>query len=160
MIAGGKRKRGIDVKVILKQDVKSLGAKGSIVEVSDGYARNFLLPKGLAVEATESNLNEIRIKRQAEEKRKEKETAYWREIGKKLNSATVVIKARSGEGSKLFGSVTNKDIADRLKADLGLDIDKKVILLPEPIKSLGAYTVEVRPYPEISAKLTVKIEKE
>ncbi|MDP4092292.1 MAG: 50S ribosomal protein L9 [Bacillota bacterium] len=148
------------MKVILKQDVKGLGKKESMVDVSDGYARNFLLPKGLVVEATSSNLNVMNTKKEAEKSKKEKELAKARELAAKIKSITLEIKAKSGENGKLFGSITNKDIADKLKSDYGFDIDKKKINLAETIKTLGTYNVEVKLYPEVSAGMTVKLVQE
>ncbi|MCX7710525.1 MAG: 50S ribosomal protein L9 [Clostridia bacterium] len=148
------------MKVILKQDVKGLGKKESMVEVSDGYARNFLFPKGLAVEATATNINVMKTKTEAEKSRKERELAQAKALAEKLKSITVVIKGKAGENGKLFGSITNKDIADKLKKDFNLDIDKKKINLPDALKAIGTTEVEVKLYPEVSTKLTVKIEHE
>jgi large subunit ribosomal protein L9 len=148
------------MKVILKQDVKSLGKKESMVEVSDGYARNYLFPRGLAVEASSININVMNTKKEAEKTKKDRELAQARQLAAKIKEATVVIKTKSGENGKLFGSITSKDIADKLKNDFGLDVDKKKINLPEALKSLGTTEVEVKLYPEVSAKLTVKIEHE
>ncbi len=148
------------MKVILKQDVKSLGKKEDMVNVSDGYARNFLFPRGLAAEATASNVNEMNTKKAAEKSKKDRELAQAKELGKKIAGITVVIKSKTGENGKLFGSITSKDISDKLKSDFGFDIDKKKIVLPEPIKALGITEVEVKLYPEVSAKLTVKTVQE
>ena len=148
------------MKVILKQDVKGLGKKEEIVNVSDGYARKFLLPKGLAVEATEANLNIMKTKKEAEKTKKEKELLAAKALAEKLKDITVVIRTKAGENGKLFGSITSKDISEKLKSDFNIDIDKKKINLQEPIKSLGVSEVEVKVYPEISTKMTVKIEQE
>lgn len=147
------------MKVILKEDVKSLGKKESLVNVSDGYARNFLFPRGLAVEATSSNLNEMASKKEAERTKKERELAQARKLADKIKSITLVIKAKAGENGKLFGSITNKDIADKLKSDHNLDIDKKKIYMEDAIKSLGTTEVEIKLYTDVSAKLTVKTEQ-
>jgi large subunit ribosomal protein L9 len=147
------------MKVILKQDVKTLGKKESMVEVNDGYARNYLLPRGLAVEANTSNINVMNTKKQAEKMKKDKELAKARELAAKLKKTTVVIKAKAGENGKLFGSITSKDIAEKLKSDFGLDVDKRKLVVPEALKSLGTTEVEVKLYPDVSAKLTVKIEQ-
>lgn len=144
------------MKVILKQDVKGLGKKEDMVNVSDGYARNFLFPRGLAAEASASNINVMNTKKEAEKSKKDRELAHARELAAKVGETTVVIKSKAGENGKLFGSITSKDISDRLKADFNLDIDKKKIVLPDTIKSLGTIEVEVKLYPEVSAKLTVK----
>lgn len=148
------------MKVILKQDVKSLGKKEDLVNVSDGYARNFLFPRGLAAEATASNVNEMNTKKAAEKSKKDRELAQAKELGKKIAGITVIIKSKSGENGKLFGSITSKDISDKLKSDFGFDIDKKKIVLPDPIKALGTTEVDVKLYPEVSAKLTVKTVQE
>ena len=125
------------MKVILLKDVKGTGVKGDVVNVSDGYARNFLFPKGLAVEATKSNLNELKNKERAQQKRIEQEKQEARELAKKISDITLVIKAKSGENGKLFGSVTNKEIAQELKKQHNITIDRKKIVLDEPIKQLG-----------------------
>lgn len=145
------------MKVILTQDVKNLGQKGSIIEVKDGYARNYLLPKGLAEEATESNLNIIKGQKEAEKIKKEKELEKARSMAKIVNNTVVEIKAKAGENGKLFGSITSMDIAENLRKNFNLDIDKKKINLTEPIKSLGAYEAEVKLYPGVSAVLKIKI---
>jgi large subunit ribosomal protein L9 len=147
------------MKVILKQDIKGLGKKESMVEVSDGYARNYLLPRGLAVEANVSNINVMNTKKQAEKMKKDKELANARELAAKIKKITVVIKAKAGENGKLFGSITSKDIADKLKSDFGVDLDKRKLVMPEPLKGLGTYEIEAKLYPEVSSKLTVKIEQ-
>jgi len=145
------------MKVILTQDVKKLGQKGRIIEVKDGYARNYLLPKGLAEEATESNLNIIKGQKEAEKIKKEKELEKARSMAKIVNNTVVEIKAKAGENGKLFGSITSMDIAENLRKNFNLDIDKKKINLTEPIKSLGAYETEVKLYPGVSAVLKIKI---
>lgn len=148
------------MKVILKQDVKGLGKKESMVEVSDGYARNFLFPKGLAVEATATNVNVMNTKKEAEKNKKDRELAAAKALAGKINETTVVIKTKAGENGKLFGSITSKDISEKLKAQHKLDVDKKKINLEDAIKSIGTTTVDVKLYPGVSAKLTVKIELE
>jgi len=148
------------MKVILKQDVKGLGKKEDMVDVSDGYARNFLLPRGLAVEATQTNLNIMKTKKEAEKTKKDREIAAAKVLAEKLKQTTVIIKAKAGDNGKLFGSITSKDISEKLKSAYNIDVDKKKINLQEPIRSLGVSEVEVRVYPEISTKLTVKIEQE
>lgn len=148
------------MKVILKQDVKGLGKKESMVEVSDGYARNFLIPRGVAVEASATNINVMNSKREAEKTKKSKELEKAKALAEKLKDITVVIKGKAGESGKLFGSITNKDVSDKLKKDYNIDIDKKKIVLTDTLKSLGTTEVEVKLYPEVSAKLTVKIEQE
>ena len=147
------------MKVILKQDVKGLGKKDEMHEVSDGYARNFLFPKGLAVEANAANINEMNTKKEAEKARKQKELAKAKELAKEIGSITVVIKAKAGENGKLFGSITSKEIADKLKSDHNIEVDKRKIQLPDALKSLGTFELDVKLYPEVSSKLKVKIEQ-
>ena len=148
------------MKVILKQDVKGLGKKEDLVNVSDGYARNFLFPRGLAAEASASNINIMNTRKEAEKSKKDRELAKAKELADKLKEIAVTIRTKSGENGKLFGSITSKDISDKLKKDFNLDIDKKKLVLPEPFKALGTFSVEVKLYPEVSAALTVKIEHE
>ncbi len=148
------------MKVILKQDVKGLGKKESLVEVSDGYARNFLFPKGLAVEASASNINVMNTKKEAEKTKKDRELAEAKALAEKLNAVTVVIKTKAGDNGKLFGSITSKEISEKLKSQHKLDVDKKKMHLEEAIKSIGTTTVDVKLYPGVSAKLTVKVELE
>jgi large subunit ribosomal protein L9 len=148
------------MKVILKQDVKALGKKDQMVDVSDGYARNFLLPKGLAMEATADNINVMNQKNVAEQHKKDKALAQAKELAVKLNDLTVVIKTKAGENGKLFGSITTKEIAEKLKEQHHLDIDKKKMNLDEAIKTLGTTAVEAKLHPGVSAKFTVKIVQE
>ena len=147
------------MKVILKEDVKGLGSKESLVNVSDGYARNYLIPRGLAVEATSVNMNVMKTKKEAEKSKKDRELAQAKELAEKLKNGEVVIKAKAGENGKLFGSITGKDISDYLKKNHKFDIDKKKIALSDSIKALGTYEAEVKLYSGVSTKLTVKIEQ-
>ncbi len=146
------------MKVILKQDVKGLGKKEQMVEASDGYARNFLLPRGLAVEATSSNVNIMKTKKEAEAQKKDREIAQAKELAKKIKDITVTLKVKAGENGKLFGSITSKDVAEALKTQQKLDIDKKKLVMPDSLKAVGTFEVEVKLYPEINSKFTVKIE--
>jgi len=148
------------MKVILKQDVKGLGKAEDLVDVSDGYARNFLFPRGLAAEASASNINIMKTKKEAEKSRKDRELAQAKELAARLKDVVVTIRTKSGDNGKLFGSITSKDISDQLKKSYNIDIDKKKIVLPEPIKSIGNFEVDVKLYPEVSGKLAVKIEHE
>lgn len=148
------------MKVILKQDVKGLGKAEELVNVSDGYARNYLIPRGLAAEANASNINIMKTKKEAEKSRRARELAHAKELAAKLKDVVVTIRTKSGEGGKLFGSITSKDISDKLKKDFNIDIDKKKIVLPEPIKSTGSFEIEIKLYPEVSGKLAVKIDAE
>lgn len=148
------------MKVILKQDVRGLGKKDDLVNVSDGYARNFLFPRGMAVEANESNLNIVKTRKEAEKTKRDRELAHARQLAEKLRDVEVVIRAKTGESGKLFGSITSKDISDKLKDDFKLDIDRKKIVMPDTIKSTGSYEVDVKLYPEVSSRLKVRIESE
>ena len=145
------------MKVILKQDVKGTGKAGEIVKVSDGYARNMLLPKGLATEATDGNVRTLeKQKAQAAEKKAE-EKAAAQAMAEKLNAVGVVIKTKAGEGGRIFGSITSKDIADALAQQHKLTVDKKKIQLDNPIKSTGEMSVNVKLYSEVSAQLKVTV---
>ncbi len=148
------------MKVILLEDVKNKGQKGEVVNVSDGYARNYLLPHKLAAQATSQGLNELKNRRAAEAKRKETELEDAKKQAEALSGLQVTVKAKSGENGKLFGSVTNKEIADTLKSQHHLNIDRKKIVLPEPIRNLGSFRLEVKVYPEVTAMLNVKVEEE
>ena len=148
------------MKVILLEDVKGRGKKGQVVNASDGYARNYLLPNKLAVEATNQNLNALKNKQVAESNRRKTELEEAKKQAEALSALQVTIKAKCGENGKLFGSVTNKEIADTLKSQHNLNIDKKKIVLQEPIRSLGSFQLEVKVYPEVAAKLNVKVEEE
>ena len=145
------------MKVILQEDIKGKGKKGDIVNVSDGYARNFLLPKGKAVEANKENLARLKEQKAAEQKRKQQQQEEFSELAQRLSGITVTISAKAGDQDKLFGSVTSKEIVEQLKEQFDIDIDKKKINLPEPIKHLGNFTVEVKLYPGINAQLKVNV---
>ena len=147
------------MKVILLQDVKGKGKKGQMLEISDGYARNFLLPKKLAIEATPDAINTMRMNDKAAAERAAKERAEALEISHKLREMTLVVTAKGGGAGKLFGSVTSQEIADALKAKSGIAIDKRKIVMSDPIKTVGTYTVQCKLGYEITAPLTVKIEE-
>ena len=147
------------MKVILLQDVKGKGKKGQMMESSDGYARNFLLPKKLAIEATPDAINTMRMNDKAAAERAAKERAEALEISHKLREMTLVVTAKGGGAGKLFGSVTSQEIADALKAKSGIVIDKRKIVLSDSIKNVGTYTVQCKLGYEITAPLTVKIEE-
>ncbi len=146
------------MKVILLQDVKTKGKRDDIIEVSDGYARNFLLPKGLAVEASAKNLNDVKTKKANEAHIAAEELAEAKKEAENIEKAEVTLKIRAGEGGKTFGSVTSKEIAEAAKEQAGLTIDKKKIVLAEPIKVVGDYKITVKLHPEVSAELSVKVE--
>lgn len=148
------------MKVILQADVKGQGKKGDMINVSDGYARNFLLPKGLAVEATKSNIEAVKTQKAAQAHKKELELQAAKELAQKISECTVTIKAKAGENGKLFGSITSKDIAEALQSQHKIKIDKRKINLDEAIKALGTMEVEVKVYPEVTAKLTVTVKNE
>jgi len=147
------------MKVILLQDVKGKGKKGQLLEVSDGYARNYMLPRKIAVEATADNVNTKRMNDKAAAEKAAKERAEAVETSKKLRELTLVVTAKGGGAGRLFGSVTNQEIADALKAKSGITLDKRKIVIADPIKSVGTYTVQCKLGYEITAPLTVKIEE-
>ena len=147
------------MKVILLQDVKGKGKKGQMLEVSDGYARNFMLPRKLAVEATADAINTMKMNDKATQERIAKEKAEAMEISHKLREMTLVVTAKGGGAGRLFGSVTNQEIADALKAKSGIALDKRKIVIADPIKAVGTYTVQCKLGYEINAPLTVKIEE-
>ena len=145
------------MKVILLQDVKGKGKKGQMLEVSDGYARNFMLPKKLAIEATPDAINTMRMDDKATQERIAKEKAEALDTGKKLREMTVTVTAKGGGNGRLFGSVTNQEIADALAKQSGIKLDKRKIVIADPIKNVGSYTVTCKLGYEINAPLTVKI---
>ena len=147
------------MKVILLQDVKTKGKKGQMIEVSDGYARNFMLPRKLAIEATADAVNTKRMNDKATQERIAREKAEAMEISKKLREMTITVTAKGGGNGKLFGSVTNQEIAEALKASSDIALDKRKIVISDPIKNVGTYTVTCKLGYEITAPLTVKIEE-
>lgn len=144
------------MKVILKQDVKSLGKKGELVNASDGYARNFLFPKGLAVEANASAMNDFNNKESAKKFHKAEEIKAAQELADKLEGKTFKLTAKAGANGKLFGSVTSKDVSQKIKEDLKTDIDKRKIIMQD-IKAFGTVQAEVKVYQGISAKIFVQV---
>ena len=147
------------MKVILLQDVKTKGKKGQMIEVSDGYARNFMLPKKLAIEATADAVNTKRMNDKATQERIAREKAEALAISKQLREMTVTVTAKGGGSGKLFGSITNLEIAEALKQSSGIVLDKRKIVINDPIKNVGTYTVTCKLGYEITAPLTVKIEE-
>lgn len=147
------------MKVILTQDVKGKGKKGQMIEVSDGYARNFMLPRKIAIEATPDAVNTMKMNDKATQERIAREKAEALEISKTIRGMTVVVKAKGGGAGRLFGSITNQEIADALKAQSGINLDKRKIVLADTIKSVGTYTATCKLGYEITAPLTVKIEE-
>jgi large subunit ribosomal protein L9 len=146
------------VKVILKEDVKALGKKGKVCEVSDGYARNFLIPRGLAVEATQGNVQDLAHKQKQEELRKQKEKQEALDLSHEIENMDIIVKVKVGEKGRLFGSVTNKEIAEVLEKEYQLKLDKRKIEVKEPIKGLGEYQITVKLHSEVTARLKIKIE--
>ena len=144
------------MKVILLQDVKSLGKKGAMVEVNEGYARNFIIPKKLGMEATPKNMNDFKLRKAHEEK---ENLADAKALAAELEKASVTVKIKVGEGGRTFGSVSTKEISDAIKSQLGKDIDKKKIVMKDSIKALGSFSVKVKLHPEVQAELAVKVEE-
>lgn len=144
------------MKVVLKQDVKGLGKKGELVNTSDGYARNFLFPKGLAVEANAQSLTELKNREQSAKFKVETEIAAAKKAAADLEGKTIALTAKAGANGKLFGSVTSKEIAEKVKSQFGIETDKRKIVV-EDIKQFGTYTFEIKLYQGISAKLFVRV---
>lgn len=143
--------------VILNRDIKGTGKAGDVVNVSDGYARNMLLPKGYATEATEGNIRNLKKQKAIAAEKKAEEKAAAQQTAGKIGKVSVEIKTKAGEGGRIFGSVTSKDIADALKAQHNITVDKKKILLDSPIKQTGEMTVEIKLYTDVNAKLKVVV---
>jgi large subunit ribosomal protein L9 len=148
-----------NMKVILLKDVKGQGKKGEIVSVSDGYARNYLFPRNLAQEATAQNLNSAQVKQEAAAHKKEMEKKNAQELAKQLENKGVVIKAKCGSTGRLFGAITNAEIAEALNQQTGLELDKKKVVLANPIKELGEYTITVKLYAGVQATIGLKVEE-
>ena len=147
------------MKVILLQDVKSVGKKGDVVEVSDGYAKNFIFKKKLGTPADAKNMNDLKLKKANDEKVAAENLASAKEFSEEIAKKTVVVKLKAGEGGKSFGSVSSTEIAQEAKAQFDMDIDKKKIVLPEAIKSFGTYEVPVKLHPQVTATLKVRVEE-
>ena len=145
------------MKIILKQDVKGLGRKEEIVNASDGYAKNYLIPRVIAVEATVGNVNEAKNKQQAAKDKKQRELEQAKEFAARLENKTVTIKARAGDSGKLFGAISGKDIADAIKSQYDAEVDKKKIVLHEPIKTAGEHQLEIRVYAGVTVNINVNI---
>ena len=146
------------MKVILKQDIKNLGKKDQIIDVNNGYARNYLIPRGLVAEATAAAINEAKTKQDAEKHKQATELSDAKALAEKIDTLTVTVSSKAGANGKLFGSITGKDIVEQLKAQHRVSIDKKMLNLPEAIKSLGTTQVEVRLHAGVTAKLKVRVE--
>lgn len=145
------------MQIILTQDVKALGKKGEMVNVNDGYARNFILPKKLGLEANAKNLNDLKLQKAAEEKKQKELLEEAQALGRELESKTLEVRIKTGEGGRTFGSISSKEIAQELKKQYGLDIDKKKLQVNDPIKTLGTHTVPVKLHPQVTAELKVKV---
>ena len=145
------------MKVILLEDVKSLGKKGDLVEVNDGYARNFILAKKLGIEATPKNMNDLKLKRAHEDKLAAQRLEEAKAFAENLKHVQVTLKIKAGEGGKLFGSISSKEIAQAAKEQLDLEIDKKKIVLNDPIKSIGSFEVPIKLHKDVTARLAVKV---
>lgn len=145
------------MKVILLQDVKSLGKKDEIVDVSDGYARNFVLPKKLGIEATPKNMNELKLKKAHEDKVAAENLAAAQVLAAKMNEESITLSIKVGEGGRTFGSISSKEIAEAMKSQLGYDIDKKKIIMKDAIKSVGSFTVDIKLHTKVIAKMSVKV---
>lgn len=145
------------MEVILLEDVKTLGKKGQVVKVNDGYARNYILPKNLGMEATNKNLNDLRLQKANESKIAAEQLAQARELADKISEGSITLSIKAGEGGKAFGSVSSKEISGAVKSQLGYDIDKKKLVLPEPIKTFGSHEVSIKLHKKVTAKLTVKV---
>ena len=148
------------MKVILTEDVKSLGKKGEIVEVSDGYARNFILKKKKGLEANSKNLNDLKLKKANDDKLAQEQYEAARELGKKIEAGKVEMSIKTGEGGKAFGSIASKEIAAEVKEQMGLDVDKKKIQLKEAIKTLGTHNVPIKLHPKVTVELKVIVSEE
>ena len=145
------------MKLILLEDVKGVGKKGDVINKSDGYATNFLIPKKLAVEATKANINDLELKKRSEEKRKKEELDEARKLGDILKDKVVKVSVKAGENGRVFGSVTNKEIAAALLKQTGIDIDKKKISFDDPIKMVGRRIVKIKLHPQVSVEMAVEI---
>ena len=148
------------MKVILLQDVKSVGKKGQIIDANDGYARNFLLPKKYAVEANGKNLNDLKLQNANKEKVAAENLASAQAFAEELKSKEIVVYIKSGEGGRTFGSISSKEIASAFKEQCGVEIEKKKIMLEESLKALGVYEVKVKLHPQVTGTLKVKVQEQ
>ena len=148
------------MQVILLEDVKSLGKKGEIVKVSDGYAKNFVLPKKLGVEATQKNLNELKNQQKRDSIVAQQRLDEARAYGERISKETVQVTMKAGEGGRVFGSVSSKEIVTEAKKQFGFDIDKKKLQMPEPIKTFGTYEIPVKLHPQVTATLKVCVKEQ
>lgn len=145
------------MKIILLQDEKKLGKKGEIIEASEGYARNYIIPKKIGVEATPKNMNDLKLQKANEAKVAQEQLEAAQELAKVLETKQVVVKMKAGEGGKAFGSVSSKEIVAEFKAQHGIELDKKKIVLADSLKTFGNYEVAVKLHPQVTGKFTVKV---
>ncbi len=148
------------MKIILLQDEKKLGKKGDIIEASDGYARNYILPKKIGVEATSANINDLKLKKANDAKVAQEQLDAAKKLAEELDAKSVTVKIKAGTGGRAFGSVSTKEIAAAAKDQLGLEFDKKKIVLPDALKNFGSYDVPIKLHPQVTAKLNVKVVEE
>ena len=145
------------MKVILLEDIKGVGKKDEVINASDGYARNFLFPKKLAIEADSGNMGRLQSKKDSQAHKKEVEKENAKQTAKKIEDITLVLKVKAGENGKIFGGVTSKEIADSLKKDYQIEVDKKKIMIKETIKTLGSFNIDIKLFEGVNAKLKLKI---
>ena len=145
------------MKIILLQDEKKLGKKGDVIEASDGFARNYILPKKIGIEATPKNMNELKLQKASQDKRAQEQLEAARALAAQLEDKQIVVKIKGGEGGRSFGSVSSKEIATACQEQHGIEVDKKKIQLQESIKSFGSYEVPVKLHPQVTGKLAVKV---
>lgn len=145
------------MEIVLLEDVKALGKKGQIVKVNDGYARNFILPKKLGIEATPKALNDLKLQKANELRIEEQKLAEAKDLAKKIEGLSVTVSMKAGEGGKAFGSISGKEISKAITEQLKLDIDKKKFQMPEPIKTFGTHEVPIKLHKDVTAKLAVKV---
>ncbi|MCR4618970.1 MAG: 50S ribosomal protein L9 [Lachnospiraceae bacterium] len=148
------------MKIILLQDEKKLGKKGEIIEASDGYARNYILPKKIGVEATAANINDLKLKKANDAKVAQEQLDEAKALAEDLDKKSVTLKIKAGTGGRAFGAVTSKEIAAAAKEQLGIEIDKKKIILAESLKNFGSYDVSIKLHPQVTGKLNVKVVEE
>lgn len=145
------------MEIVLLEDVKALGKRGQIVKVNDGYARNCILPKRLGLEATSKNLNDLKLQKANEAKLAKEQLDAARELAERLSKSTITLSIRAGEGGRAFGSVSGKEIAGAIVSQLGLEIDKKKLVLPEPLKTFGVHQVPIKLHKEVTGSLAIKV---
>lgn len=147
------------MEVILLEDVKNVGKKGEIIKVSDGYARNFILKKNLGVEKTDKTMHDLKLQKAAEARKQQEILEEAQNLAKQIEAGSIVLKMKAGESGRTFGSISTKEIANALKEQLKIEIDKKKLQLAEPIRNFGTYHVPVRLHPKVTAEVTVKVDK-